>query len=161
MTADPAADDDRPARLVETWRRAVPAMADLPVFNPALGVHATAFLRWKAARIGVVVTPWFMNVVAVPDDPATLPPAGSPAVLPLPDGELDAIAAEADGVGRFAVASLFSPMDDFADAASAEAVAAAALDELFAVPEPDPRANLTVALDRRALFFGRRAEASP
>ncbi len=160
MTAD--TDDDRPARLVAFWRGVAPRMADLPIYNPALDVAATPFLRWRAHRIGVVVTPWFMNAVAIPDAPEALAHAGAPAAIPLPDGELDAIVAEVDGIGRIAAASLFSPMDAFADAESAIAVAVHALEALFAVPEPDPRAAMTVTTDRRVLLFGRgRAEARP
>jgi [NiFe] hydrogenase assembly HybE family chaperone len=126
-------------------------MADLPVYNPKLTVQTTAFRRHGPWFVGVVVTPWFMNVVAVPDDPAVLPPPGATVTLVLPAGEIEAIAADLDGFGRLAVASLFSPMDEFEDPAVTEATAQAALAALLLSAEEPPR---TPALDRRRLFFG-------
>jgi [NiFe] hydrogenase assembly HybE family chaperone len=163
MTADAAtADDDLPARLVALWRGVASGMADLPVYNPALDVGATAFRRHGAWRVGVVTTPWFMNLVVVPDDARGLPLAGSAVAVDLPAGTVEAIAAELDGFGRVAAASLFSPMDEFDDAAVAFAVADAALEALFAVPPEEVTGPLAATMDRRSLLFGRRPpEARP
>lgn len=156
-----AGDADPGARLVALWQGVAARMADLPIYNPRLDVHTTAFRRHGAWRIGVVTTPWFMNVVAVPDVVEALPPAGHEVAIELPDGVLDAIAADLDGFGRLAMASLFSPMDDFADTEATMAVAEAALEELLAPPPPPPKPAMAVAVDRRALLFGRRPEARP
>jgi [NiFe] hydrogenase assembly HybE family chaperone len=140
-----------PSRLSALWQAVAVRMADLPVYNPKLTVQTTVFRRHGPWSVGVVVTPWFMNVVAVPDDPAMLPPAGATVIVTLPAGPIEAIAADLDGFGRLAAASLFSPMDAFDDPAVTEATAQAALAALFQSAEEPSRAP---ALDRRRLFFG-------
>lgn len=159
--AGPERSDDLAGRLAMLWRRVALRMADLPICNPAIEVSVTDVRRWGSFRIAVVTTPWFMNVVAVPDDGVPLPAPGSAVAVPLPDGELDAIVAELEGLGRHASASLFSPMDRFAGDEEARSVAAAALDKVMEVPEVAPAGVLAPEVDRRALLFGRRTEARP
>lgn len=76
MTAEVAAHRDVEARaageaVAAIYRAAVPAMRDLPVFNPALDVAAIGFRALDDHAFGVIVTPWFMNLVRLPLDPAT------------------------------------------------------------------------------------------
>lgn len=154
MTDDAACAEERiAAHFTAVARR----MADLPICHPAIAVRVTAARRAGAFQLAVVTTPWSMLVVALPDDDGLLPRPGFPVVVPLPDGEMEASVAEAEGLGRYAVASLFSPMERFAGAADAFAVAEASLDQLLAPPPPAAPA----ALDRRSLLFGRHAEARP
>jgi [NiFe] hydrogenase assembly HybE family chaperone len=123
-------------------------MAGLPICNPRLGVAALGFRRVGDQAVGIVVTPWFMNVVATPHGEAQAPlPAalGETIKLALPAGVLDLVVGELQGFGRVDAASLFSPMHEFADMAAAVETAESALAELFAAP----------ALDRRALLRGR------
>lgn len=153
-------EDDVGARLVALWQGVAPAMADLPIYNPRLDVRATRFIAYGGWRVGVVTTPWFMNVVALPDAPETLPSQGSNIVVALPAGDLEAIVGKLEGFGPVATASLFSPMENFDDAGIAGDVAHAALAHLFeppAEPEPVPEPpRAPSAVDRRSLLFGRR-----
>ena len=147
---------DIPARL-EACYRAVAAgpMAGLPICNPRLGVAALGFRRVGERAVGIVVTPWFMNVVAAYlPQVATIPPAdvGASVKLALPAGVIDLIVGELSGFGRVDAASLFSPCHEFADMAAARAVAEGALGALFEPPAPP-------VLDRRAFLRGARAEA--
>lgn len=153
-------EEDLSVRLVALWQGVAPAMADLPIYNPRLDVRATHFIAYRGWRVGVVTTPWFMNVVALPDAPETLPSQGSNVIVSLPAGDLEAISGQLEGFGPVATVSLFSPMENFDDAGIAGDVAEAALAHLFEpppepepVPEP-PRASS--AVDRRSLLFGRR-----
>lgn len=158
MTAEAAASDIDPGpALAALWRAVAGRMADLPVYNPRLDVRATRFRRCGDWRVGVVVTPWFMNAVAVPDRPEALPAPGSTVEVPLPEGVMDAVVAALDGFGPVALASLFSPMDDFDAAETAFAVAEAALDELLR-PPPAP---LAAPVDRRGVLFGFARERHP
>ncbi len=84
-------EEDLSVRLVALWQRVAPAMADLPIYNPRLDVRATRFIAHGGWRVGVVTTPWFMNVVALPDAPETLPSQGSNVIVSLPAGDLEAI----------------------------------------------------------------------
>lgn len=132
------------------------AMRGLPVCNPLLEVAASGF-RWHAGHaVGVVTTPWFMNIVALPhgpDGPVANGRPGDVVSLPVPGGLAEWTVTELDGLGRFGVCALFSPMDEF-DAETAAAAAEAAMTALFdpalLLPPPAPR-----NLDRRALLRGR------
>jgi [NiFe] hydrogenase assembly HybE family chaperone len=153
----PVAPDDLASRLAAIWKAIAPRMADLPIYNLKLTVQTTEFRTHGPWTVGVVVTPWFMNVVAVPDDPAVLPSAGATVTIALPGGGIDAIVADLDGFGRLACASLFSPMDAFDDPAVTDATARAALAALF---QPEHAAPCPPTLDRRRLFLGSRSAGS-
>jgi [NiFe] hydrogenase assembly HybE family chaperone len=147
----PDSPPDPAARLAALWQAIAPRMADLPIYNRKLTVQTTEFRRHGAWTVGVAVTPWFMNVVAIPDDPAAVPMPGGSVAIALPGGEIEAIVSDLDGFGRIASASLFSPMEAFDDPAVTGVTAVAALNALFGIGE-DP----APALDRRRLFFGSR-----
>lgn len=162
-------DADRAARAVgaDLERRyqliAEGPMRDVPLCNPALSVMAVGFAAVDGFAVGIVATPWFMNLVvtALPKGVA-LPAAriGDTVVHGLPGGEFDCVVGMLDGFGRIDSVSLFSPMFDFVDAETVRATAEAAIAEILTAPEPiapphpDPAAP---AIDRRALLFGRRA----
>jgi [NiFe] hydrogenase assembly HybE family chaperone len=64
-------------------------MRGLPLFNTALAVEAIGFEREGDDLIGVLITPWFINVVALPATPSAYEEAriGDASVLALPGGE--------------------------------------------------------------------------
>ncbi|OPF91738.1 [NiFe]-hydrogenase assembly chaperone HybE [Rhodopseudomonas palustris] len=174
MTAEVAAHRDVEARaageaVAAIYRAAVPAMRDLPVFNPALDVAAIGFRALDDHAFGVIVTPWFMNLVRLPLDPATAGRSqGEVVTRVLPVGALEFTAGQLDGIGGIESCSLFSPMFDFADQSAAEAAAEAAL---AAVLEPEQVADETspsqapskmaTTLDRRGLLRGAWMERRP
>jgi [NiFe] hydrogenase assembly HybE family chaperone len=125
-------------------------MAGLPICNPRLTVAALGFRELGGEAVGIVATPWFLNVVAAPLGKAVPARAGETRRLTLPAGALDMIVGELPGFGRLDAASLFSPMHGFADMEAALGAAEDALGALFAPPPPH-------ALDRRAFLRGRRA----
>jgi [NiFe] hydrogenase assembly HybE family chaperone len=108
-------------------------MAGLPILHPGLAVAVVDARRWQGGWLGVLVTPWSMNLVMVPGRGADLASAGPGAsrLLDLPAGRFEFLVSELDGVGTIAACSLFSPMHAFADQAAAEATAAAAMVSLF------------------------------
>jgi [NiFe] hydrogenase assembly HybE family chaperone len=139
-------------RLEELYRAlAEGPMAGLPICNPRLGVAALGFREIGGEAVGIIVTPWFVNVVAAPLGDAAPAPTGSTRRLTLPAGALDLIVGELPGFGRLDAASLFSPCHEFADMDAALGAAAGALEVLFAPPP-------TRELDRRAFLRGRAAE---
>ena len=132
------------------------AMRGLPICNPALAVEAVGFRPHGGSALGVVVTPWFMNLVltALPGhEPADLP-AGAIRSLTFPAGTVTFTVSEVAGVGRVDSASLFSPMFSFDNQATARETAAATLEALLAPPEPR-------ALDRRGMLFGPARQRPP
>ncbi|MET0106177.1 MAG: [NiFe]-hydrogenase assembly chaperone HybE [Sedimenticola sp.] len=110
-------------------------MQDIPVVNQALEVQAVGFQFWNDRCFGVLVTPWFMNLVLLPnegDEWGDLQ-LGTKQLHQLPSGPYEFVLGEEEGVGRYQSCSLFSPMFDFADqetaVAAAEAVMAGVMDE--------------------------------
>ena len=155
------------ARLVEIHRAiGARAMHDLPIYNPRLDTRAVGFRPHRGWVVGILVTPWFMNLVAAarPDGPP-LPPCqvGDSWALALPAATVEMLRGDLDGFGRLDSAPLFSPMGMFDDPAIAATSAQAAIETLFTPGAVDPdRPPPTSAaptegcggLGRRALLFG-------
>ncbi|HEY0329113.1 MAG TPA: [NiFe]-hydrogenase assembly chaperone HybE [Rhodopseudomonas sp.] len=146
--------------LAVVYRVADLAMRELPIHNAKLAVAAVGFRVYDGHALGVVLTPWFMNLVLVPLD-ATEGEAAPGATLSrsLPAGMFEFTVGALDGFGSIESCSLFSPMFDFADQqsalAAAEAALAAVLDPEFdvalaAAEAARPRA----AIDRRNFLRG-------
>jgi len=110
-------------------------MADVPLLNPDLRVQAVRFNAWQQRCLGVLITPWFMNLLLLPGRGETWDelPVGSKIVHTLPSGNYEFILAREEGIGPYQMCSLFSPMFEFenqqAAVATAEAVMAGIMDE--------------------------------
>lgn len=122
--------------LEATFRRiATTRMRGVPVMHAPLSVQAVGFgpdPLQAGMMLGVLVTPWFMNVLRLPVVAATADVAAPHAGLLAPGlqavrryGEhaLDFIGAHEAALGGFEQASLFSPMFAFADQPAAVATA--------------------------------------
>lgn len=127
--------DPAPA-LVATFAAAAARMDGLHFVNPRLRVEAVRFAAWGGHWLGILVTPWFMNLVLAPRDPGAWTPLrlGGKRHFAFPAGDYEFIGARDPACGEFAMCSLFSPVLEFADHAQAVAVATHALAALF-----DPR----------------------
>ncbi|MGJ4949590.1 [NiFe]-hydrogenase assembly chaperone HybE [Bradyrhizobium sp. HKCCYLS20291] len=136
-------------------------MRDLPIYHDALAVEAIGFTSFQGRTIGIVITPWFLNVVT----PVAQGAAGSSVTIALPAGGFEFTIGEVDGIGRIASCSLFSPMFDFVDMAAARAAADAALVAIMAPPEDEasavPAGKPPGAIDRRAFLRGTLSEGRP
>lgn len=163
MNADPHAVGDRLAALYREIHRT--AMSGAPICNDALLVDAVGFRDFEDHVVGVIVTPWFSNLVVAAlyrgGSPA-LSLGASPLLLRFPAGDVDFNVSELEGFGRLASCSLFSPMSEFADHEAAREAARAALDALFDPHLHEARREESSArsggVDRRALFGGRRRQ---
>ena len=128
-------------------------MQDLPLLHDGLGVEAVGFRRSGAARVGVLITPWAMNLLRLPDeDPIAV---GVVNTRELPRGPVDFIGAHEEAIGPYETCSLFSPMHRFEDQAAARAVAFETLSLLLRAgpdlrpPEPQRQGGGPVAALRR------------
>lgn len=138
-------------------RIAATRMRGVPIVNPALRVQAVGFAPEPGAdaAVGVLVTPWFMNLVWLPLDTEAQDVArpGTKRERAVGNERFQFIGAEEPGFGRYEVCSLFSPMGEFAGQDGALATAQAVLDELRRAPPALPVSS------RRALLTGRLAVA--
>ncbi len=124
---------DPGARLTTAFRAAAARMAGLAFVNPALEVEAVAFAPWQGHWLGVMVTPWFMNLTLLPRDAAawrTLAP-GAKRRYRFPAGEYEFVGANDPVAGEMQVCSLFSPVLEFDDHPTARLVAMLAREALF------------------------------
>lgn len=144
-----------PAPQLEALFRDIAAsrMQGIPILNPALQVEAIGFQPWDGPQgrlwAGVLLTPWFMNLLLLPIDTDSLPPVppGGEVVVALPGDALPFMAGHEDALGDYRLCSLFSPVLQFADQDSARATALEVLKLLF--PPAQPAAP---DLSRRRLF---------
>ena len=106
-------------------------MAGMPFVNAALRVEAVGFHEWHGQWLGILVTPWSINILLLPgrgDWPRLA--TGSERFVELPAGRFRFIAAFDAALGEYHACSLFSPALEFASHEAARATAAAALDAL-------------------------------
>ena len=135
---------DPSSALEAAFRRIeVERMAGVGVLNPALAVEVVGFSRWQDYWLGVLVTPWFMNLVLVPaSDAGWKQAAGGERIFHrFASGDYAFLGGQEPEAGEFQSCALFSPMDRFPDQESARAVAREALLALHAVPAGKERAT--------------------
>ena len=132
-------------RAFETVRRE--RMHDVPVLNAALAVEAVGFRAWREHWLGILITPWFMNLVLMPRVAAAWHPIGERESRHhvFPAGVFEFIGGREPTLGDYQSCSLFSPMFEFADQREARSTALAALDALF-----DPASREAASADPAA-----------
>jgi len=124
---------DPSASLVHAFRLVAERMRGLAFVNPALEVEAVAFAPWDGHWLGVLVTPWFMNLILAPRDDAawTHVEPGKNRTYAFPAGAYEFIGARDDVAGEYQMCSLFSPLLHFDDQETARLVAGLAREALF------------------------------
>lgn len=130
-------------------------MRDLPMVNQALHVQAVGFQPHEGGFLGILIAPWFMNLVLLPGPAHVALKAGAKEVLAFPSGDYEFMHASREMVGPYMACALFSPMGDFTSQLQAVDVARAAMAELF---KPENRSETDRAAEIRAL---REAELAP
>ncbi len=120
--------------LEATYRHvAETRMHGLPFVNPALAVEAVGFAPWQGRWLGVLVTPWCINLVLAPLEPTAWRSLrqGEKRRYRFPAGDYEFVGTIEPGVGEFQLCSLFSPVLEFEDQATARLVAELAREALF------------------------------
>ncbi len=133
-------------------------MRDLPFYNANLEVEALGFSPLGARELlGVLITPWFMNLVIVPLDHESVDAHryGKSRTFALPGGEIGFLYGGDEVVGAIWAHSLHSPMQKFTSQAHARGEARMRL--AAALKSSTPAQDRAASPGRRAFLTGGRA----
>lgn len=120
------------ARLVDDFTEVWHAkMRDVPLVNKSLRVEAVGFRAWQGQILGVLVSPWFMNLVLLPDGDSWNLVPGEKEVISFPSGDYEFLHNTRPAIGSYKACSLFSPMGDFTRQKDATDVARAVMIAIF------------------------------
>jgi [NiFe] hydrogenase assembly HybE family chaperone len=156
--------------LESAFRRiAATRMADMPINHASLVVEGVGFRLWEGKWLGVLVTPWAVNLVMLPGSDPEFETLATDRrqTWRFPSGEYDFMGGDEEECGGYQFCSLLSPVPEMeiADQAAARAVAAEVLANLFVDPaeevamaparpvEPQ-RSLLSRPLSRRGFLSG-------
>jgi len=129
-------------------------MADVPICNNNIDIRAIGFRAWQNSILGVMITPWFMNLMLLPGDSENweeLKEQDSQTHL-FPSGRYQFLIGFESDLGKYQTCSLFSPMFEFADNQAAQETAQAVLKELM--DEKNIDENLTHAAQIESIWKG-------
>ena len=135
------------ADFTEIWHA---KMRDVPIVNKVLRVQAVGFRLHEGRPLGVLISPWFMNLILLPSEEEDWSGlrAGAKEVIGFPSGSYEFIHNTREQTGGYKACSLFSPMGDFNTQAQAVEVAEAVMQALFDEAhkaETDRRADIRAA----------------
>jgi [NiFe] hydrogenase assembly HybE family chaperone len=120
--------------LLATYRDKVqPKMCGLPMYNANLRTEAVGFERRDGRLSGVLLTPWFMNLLLLPnesDEWLKLPP-GKTFEVDFPSGCQRCLLSAPEGIVPHLSLPLFTTVQDFPDQDSARRVAEEVLRRLY------------------------------
>ncbi|WP_417260332.1 [NiFe]-hydrogenase assembly chaperone HybE [Celeribacter sp.] len=132
--------------FTEVWHA---KMRDVPIVNKLLHVQAVGFMEYEGRPLGVLISPWFMNLLQLPaegEDWSALT-AGEKEIISFPSGDYEFIHNTREQTGGYKACSLFSPMGEFKTQAQAVDVAKAVMVALF---QDEHRAETDRSADIRA-----------
>ncbi len=113
-------------------------MQGIPILNTAIRVQAVGFQEYEGRMLGVIITPWLMNVVMLAgenDDWSHLE-MGKKQLHEFPSKTYKFMVNEIAGFGKCQTHSLYSPMRDFVNHEQAVIAALAFLDAVMVETEP-------------------------
>ncbi len=108
-------------------------MQGINILNHELEVEAIEFTKWNGRLMGMMVTPWFVNLIMLPnekDNWHTLE-LGDKQTYNFPSKDLDMMVNEIEGFGYCRTYSLYSPCKDLPNQESARIAAAMFLRDLL------------------------------
>ncbi|MHB1704944.1 MAG: [NiFe]-hydrogenase assembly chaperone HybE [Acidithiobacillus sp.] len=143
-------------RLVDAFQRATEKQRGLPFFRSTLAVETVGFRPWQGCQAGVLITPWFMNLIILPgaDMDWSAFPVGKQQRWHFPSGSYEFTGGWIGNLGSYQSRALLSPVPDFADQAAARAAALSAANSLFTSPNSDLERRLARPLSRRGFLGG-------
>jgi [NiFe] hydrogenase assembly HybE family chaperone len=118
-------------------------MQGIPLLNPALKVQTIGFQSYEGRTLGVIITPWMMNLLLLPaegEDWSGMK-LGDKNFHRFPANEFRFMLNEIDGIGLCQTHSLYSPMHEFMNQDHAVAAAESFMQTLMVEvehPDSDP-----------------------
>ena len=121
------------SQLVKHYRAILAErMQGLPFVNDALEVAAVDFRDVGDHRVGVLISPWFINLVVLPGTDEWLQcEQGAIRRIALPGETIDFNVCHDEALGTYLTASLFRSVADFPDQETASRIAAQTMQRLF------------------------------
>jgi len=144
-------------RLLALYRATEPRMRDLPFYNDGLSIEAVGFRDWEGHRLGILITPWFMNLILLPgaEDDWSAVEQGDQSDWHLPSETVRFTANRSEDEDEvFLAAPVFTNVIGVPDHEAAKNIAAQVLQSLLAKPGSEEAAP-GHAVSRRDLFRGR------
>lgn len=115
-------------------------MRDVPIVNVNLTVKAIGFHEWNHHHMGILITPWFMNIMLIPNsdsleetDDVVIEPlkVGATRQHVFPSGSYEFVGGYEEELGHYQSCSLFSPMFEFEEQDVVELTAKEALSAIM------------------------------
>jgi len=127
-------------------------MRGLPIVNTQLSVEAVGFQTFEAHQLGVLITPWFMNLILLPGSDAWSGNSqGDMSSIEFPSGSMEFTVCHDDVLGTYLSAVLFRSVADLPDQPTALEVAEQVMKNLFLAKRRERK------LSRRELLMGLRS----
>lgn len=121
-------------QIEQTFKRIhLENMQGIPILNPAIEVQALGFQELEGRVLGIIITPWLMNVVILPreDEDWSEMQLGDKRPHEFASRTYKFMLNEIEGIGLCQTHSLYSPMHEFRCHQQAVAAAQAFLDDLM------------------------------
>ena len=114
---------------------AITRMVDVPILNPALHVETVGFREWEGRWVGVLLTPWMINLVLMPGEDAPLEPLllDEKKTWHFPSGSYQFMGLNEPELGTCHICSLISPVTEFSTHEDALEVVREIAESLFAI----------------------------
>jgi [NiFe] hydrogenase assembly HybE family chaperone len=134
-------------------------MQGIPILNPAIKVQVLGFQHWQGRVLGVVITPWMMNLVLLPgdDEDWSQMELGHKQPHEFPSRSYKFMVNDIEGIGPCQTYSMCSPMREFSSHQQAVQVAQDFLDGLMEETEQTEEERVDEELLGRVM----RGEATP
>jgi len=160
MTTNQHADTDICDKLIDLFKTIETERMDgIPMLNEALSVDAVGFDCHEGFHLGVLLTPWFMNLVMIPskenEQILASHKVGSKQFHSLPAGQFEFIVGHEEALGKYLSCSLFSPVFEFADQETAMQAAQEVLQQVTSLQNNDAEDE---DADMREIWAGRLPE---
>lgn len=108
-------------------------MQGIPILNPLITVETLGFHEYQGRIVGIVITPWMMNMLMLPKDDEDWSQYNIGHKLPhqFPSSTYKFMVNEIDGIGFCQTYSIFSPMREFVNHEHALSAAQSFLDTMM------------------------------